>query len=166
MKKSAPTRIPMLVSALIIVLTVAYALIRYSSLPEIIPIHFNARGEADGFGARGMIFLSPAISLLFWGIMSAVSSSRSLVGHAHFPFTVPDEAKDRVVDLSRAMIAWLTTAVTVMLCVPGVALIYASSAAVSVTTAVCLTSMVGIFIFFLIKIRRVCRDARPWDTAI
>lgn len=166
MKKSSPTRIPMLVSALIIVLTVAYALIRYSTLPESIPIHFNARGEADGFGARGMIFLSPAIGLLFWGIMSAVSSSRSLVGHVNFPFTVPDEAKDRVVDLSRAMIAWMTAAVTVMLCIPSLALIHSSAAVTNISTAVCLAGMVGAAVYYLIKIRRVCREARPWDTAI
>lgn len=166
MKKSAPTRIPTIISALIIVLTVAYALIRYTSLPETIPIHFNARGEADGFGARGMIFLSPAISLLFWGIMSAVSSSRSLVGHLNLPFHVPDEAKERVVDLSRAMIAWMTAAVTVMICVPGIALIHTSTVLVNVSTAVCIAGMVGTAVYYLIKIRRVCRDARPWDTAI
>lgn len=166
MKKSAPTRIPTIISALIIVLTVAYALIRYTSLPETIPIHFNARGEADGFGARGMIFLSPAIALLFWVILTAVSSSRQLVGHLNLPFPVPDEAKERVVDLSRAMIAWMTAAVTVMICVPGIALIHTSAALVNVSTAVCIAGMVGAAVYFLIKIRRVCRDARPWDTAI
>ena len=166
MKKSAPTRIPMLVSALIIVLTVAYALIGSSTLPESIAIHVNARGEADGFGARGMIFLSPAIGLLFWVILSAVSSSRSLVGHLNFPFPIPDEAKDRVVELSRAMIAWMTAAVTVMLCIPSLALIHSSAAVTSVSTAVCLAGMVGAAVYYLIKIRRVCREARPWDTAI
>ncbi len=166
MKKSAPARIPTILSALVLVLTAAYALIRYTSLPETIPIHFNARGEADGFGARGMIFLSPAIALLFWVILTAVSSSRQLVGHLNLPFPVPDEAKERVVDLSRAMIAWMTAAVTVMLCIPGIALIHTSTVLVNVSTAVCIAGMVGAAVYFLIKIRRVCREARPWDTTI
>lgn len=166
MKKSAPARTPTIISALIIVLTVAYALIRYTSLPETIPIHFNARGEADGFGARGMIFFSPAIALLFWVILTAVSSSRQLVGHLNLPFPVPDEAKERVVDLSRAMIAWMTAAVTVMICVPGIALIHTSTVLVNVSTAVCIAGMVGAAVYFLIKIRRVCREARPWDRTI
>ncbi|MCH2135589.1 MAG: DUF1648 domain-containing protein [Phycisphaerales bacterium] len=34
----------------------------WGRLPDRIPIHFNAAGEADGWGARGMIWLLPVIS--------------------------------------------------------------------------------------------------------
>ena len=112
MKKSAPTRIPMLVSALIIVLTVRlrpYLLY----LPAGNNSHPLQRPRRGGRLRRaGDDLPLPAIGLLFWVILSAVSSSRGLMGHLNFPFVVPDEAKDRVVDLSRAMIAWMTTAVT------------------------------------------------------
>jgi uncharacterized membrane protein len=39
----------------------AYAAYLYPSLPEIIPIHFNIKGEADGFGAKSSIYLLPSI---------------------------------------------------------------------------------------------------------
>ncbi len=34
----------------------------YSSLPDIIGIHFGVDGTADGFGGKGFVFLMPAIS--------------------------------------------------------------------------------------------------------
>ncbi len=41
-------------------------LLYWSSLPELIPVHFNGRGEADGMGSRFSLFLVPATaSVLF-----------------------------------------------------------------------------------------------------
>ena len=46
----------------------ALPLINYFDLPEIIPIHFNGAGKADGFGNKTHIFVLPIISsLLFIG---------------------------------------------------------------------------------------------------
>ena len=38
-----------------------YAAYLYPSLPEMIPIHFNIKGEADGFGGKDSIYLGPII---------------------------------------------------------------------------------------------------------
>ena len=38
-----------------------YAAYLYPSLPEIIPTHFNIKGEADGFGSKDSIYLGPSI---------------------------------------------------------------------------------------------------------
>jgi uncharacterized membrane protein len=38
-----------------------YAAYLYPSLPEIIPTHFNIKGEADGFGVKDSIYLGPSI---------------------------------------------------------------------------------------------------------
>ena len=40
----------------------AIAIREYSSLPEVIGIHFGLNGEADGFGGKGFVFLMPALS--------------------------------------------------------------------------------------------------------
>ena len=45
----------------LIALPFGYALYLYPSLPARIPIHFNIKGEADGWGSPESIFLSPAI---------------------------------------------------------------------------------------------------------
>ena len=36
----------------------------WSSLPATIPIHFDAVGNPDGYGSKGMIWLLPAISVV------------------------------------------------------------------------------------------------------
>ena len=47
----------------------ALPLINYFDLPEIIPIHFDGAGKADGFGNKIHIFILPIIStLLFIGL--------------------------------------------------------------------------------------------------
>ena len=45
----------------LIALPFAYAFYLYPSLPSRIPIHFNIKGEADGWGSPVSIFLSPTI---------------------------------------------------------------------------------------------------------
>ena len=56
-------------SGVMVILLVALPVYTYSSLPEIIPIHFNARGIADGYGSREMIWIMPIlVSLIFVGM--------------------------------------------------------------------------------------------------
>lgn len=44
----------------------------YSSLPEKIPTHWNADGEIDSYGGKGVIFAVPAVSLLMYLIFLAL----------------------------------------------------------------------------------------------
>ena len=45
------------------------ALSNYSKLPDIIPTHFNLRGEADDYGSKATIFLLPVVAtILFIGM--------------------------------------------------------------------------------------------------
>ncbi len=59
-------------------------IINYNSLPEIIPVHFNARGEADGFGSKVAILSLPAIAAVIYTGMTILN---------HFPqvFNFPAE---------------------------------------------------------------------------
>jgi len=44
-------------------------IINYSNLPNMIPIHYNGAGQADGFGGKGVLFMLPLIaSVLFIGL--------------------------------------------------------------------------------------------------
>ena len=70
----------------------ALTLTNYSILPEIIPIHFNGAGKADGFGNKTHIFVLPIIStLLFIGLTT-------LNKHPHI-FNYPSQiTKENAVD--------------------------------------------------------------------
>lgn len=45
------------------------ALYFYGSLPEKIPIHWNAAGEADGFGSRNSILIFPIMYMIIYFIL-------------------------------------------------------------------------------------------------
>lgn len=49
------------------------AAMAYEDLPNIIGIHFNIEGEADGFGDKGFLFLLPGMGALFGAIALIVN---------------------------------------------------------------------------------------------
>ena len=67
-----PTSTDKLVEALgwlILLALWGWTITHYSSLPETIPTHFNAAGEADGFGSKVSLIALPVIAtLLFIGL--------------------------------------------------------------------------------------------------
>lgn len=57
------------IAGFIVVLNFLLVSVFYSYLPKTIPIHFNLKGEADGFGDTSKVWLLPTLSLvLFWVI--------------------------------------------------------------------------------------------------
>ena len=50
--------------------TTVYAVCRYATLPERIPVHYNAKGVIDGYGGKGMIWLLLAG---MWGVVGCLS---------------------------------------------------------------------------------------------
>jgi uncharacterized membrane protein len=63
----------------VLVLVLAATALVYRDLPDIIPIHWNAAGEANGYGARITIFLLPLITglmLLLWPVLPTVSPDK------------------------------------------------------------------------------------------
>ncbi|MEY3643421.1 MAG: hypothetical protein RLZZ207_115 [Bacteroidota bacterium] len=70
--KLIPTTADKLVEALgwlILLALWGWTITHYSSLPDTIPTHFNATGEADGFGSKVSLIALPVIAtLLFIGL--------------------------------------------------------------------------------------------------
>ena len=57
-------RILLALGVAVLALQVVLVATWYPTLPDTIPVHFNARGEADGYGAKGTLLAIPAISAL------------------------------------------------------------------------------------------------------
>ena len=55
-----------LLSITVLLLLFGYTIFEYTSLPETIPTHFNAKGEADDFGNKLTLWLIPAIALVLY----------------------------------------------------------------------------------------------------
>lgn len=49
-----------------LIVMAALVIARWDALPETIPTHYGAGGEADGWGAKWQLWISPGIGLLCW----------------------------------------------------------------------------------------------------
>lgn len=45
----------------------------YASLPEQVAIHFNMRGEPNGWGPRGVVLVFPAVALVMFGVLTVIN---------------------------------------------------------------------------------------------
>ncbi len=67
--KIKPTKVDKIIDIISLSVVVAiWAVVSfyYAKLPEIIPIHFNANGIADGYGSKNHILLLPIIATVFF----------------------------------------------------------------------------------------------------
>jgi uncharacterized membrane protein len=72
--------------ALIVLATLAATLLVWRHLPAQIPVHWNAGGEIDRYGARGTVFVQSAVMLgfmLLWTLLPRVSPQRFKVDEFH-----------------------------------------------------------------------------------
>ena len=59
---------------LIVAVNAAAVLIRWSSLPELLPAHFDLQGNASGSISRSTLIIYPAIGLVICAVAYALSS--------------------------------------------------------------------------------------------
>lgn len=68
-----------LINVTLLILLVIYTIMNYVELPETIATHFNAKGEADGYGNKLTIWLLPGIALFIYVLMIVINK----VPHMH-----------------------------------------------------------------------------------
>ena len=58
----------------LVLLTLPFLMIAFfwGQMPETIPIHWNASGEADGFGSKWYIFMMPVINIAIFLLFLAI----------------------------------------------------------------------------------------------
>ncbi|MFV0633246.1 DUF1648 domain-containing protein [Demequina sp.] len=87
------------------------ALIAYSTLPETIPIHWNAAGDVDGYGPRWSVLVLAAV----WIVMVAGLVVAARYPHTfNYPVDITEANAARVYGSGVAMMAWTVACVTLM----------------------------------------------------
>lgn len=105
------TRVLRIASLLGIGALTCYVLVRYPSLPEIVPIHFNFGGEPDDFGSR---------TSLLWlaGIMSAIGVLLAWLSTTpdklNYPAEITEANAQRVYREGERMMVWALAGVAVV----------------------------------------------------
>ena len=76
----------------------------YDNLPDIIPIHFNGAGQADGFGGKGTILTLPIVSTILFTGMTVLNKFPHLFNH---PTNITQENKLRLYTNATRLIRYL-----------------------------------------------------------
>ncbi len=64
-----PGKVTLLVAVVLTIGAAAYSAVLYPQLPERIPIHWNIRGEVDGYGSKATgLFLMPGVMVFLLGL--------------------------------------------------------------------------------------------------
>lgn len=91
-------------SLLILVVMWVFTLLRYADLPDIIPIHYNAAGIADGFGKKAHILILPVISTIFYVSFTLLNRFPHIF---NFPVRITEENAYRQYANMTRMLRWL-----------------------------------------------------------
>ena len=99
------------------ILGVAHLIIWYPQLPETVPSHFNARGDADGWMVRGafvaFMVIVHVMTVGFMGILAWMLKSLpvSLLNIPHREYWMHESRRDATLDYCRRILL-ITTMVT------------------------------------------------------
>lgn len=84
--------------------TVLATLIRYPSMPDTIPTHFNAVGEADGWGSKTSIFVILAIAAALTGGCAWLSARPQIF---NYPKVVTEANAQDMYRAGEQMMVWM-----------------------------------------------------------
>ncbi|MFD0954297.1 DUF1648 domain-containing protein [Virgibacillus natechei] len=87
---------------IVIIVMFVYAIVMFNRLPDEVPIHFNAAGEADNWGGRGSIFMLPLLSLPMFMLLFFLGKAP----HIHnYPVKVTEQNAPKLYRESRLLLA-------------------------------------------------------------
>lgn len=127
-KKYLPT---LIITALLTLLPIVFGVLAWNKLPDPMPSHFNAEGEADGFMSKaGAVFVLPAFMLAVHILCAAL--------------TLMDPKRKNVDGKPFLIILWIVPVMSIL--VNGLVYVYALGGKVNITTAM----LIGCGILFII----------------
>ncbi len=77
-------KIQFIFSMIILLVPFIYTGIHWSEFPDSVPLHFNASGEADGFGSKGFVWLLPIVNVIIWLFMLAAYKVPQLLNMPYY----------------------------------------------------------------------------------
>jgi len=104
----------LLESAALLMLLVLWVLvaIAYPYLPDVIPIHFNIKGQADGFGPKDFIWLEPLVASVLYTVMTLVNRRPDTF---NYPVKITPENAGRQYALASRLMRYLKLVVVAVM---------------------------------------------------
>jgi uncharacterized membrane protein len=89
----------------------ALVIFNYQQLPDEIPIHFNAVGEADGYGGKGSILALPIIATVLFAGLSVLNQYPHVF---NYPTSLSEDNALRQYTIATRLIRFLKLALVVI----------------------------------------------------
>lgn len=125
-------------------------------LPETIPVHFNVKGEADGFGGKWSLFFLPALGIVMVVGLSILNRYPEIF---NYPVKITPENAERQYKLATRLIRYVNLSMALMFLL--ITLMQVKSAAVQSTKGfefvlplVLLLSFVPLPVYFVVSMGR------------
>jgi len=83
----------------------------YADLPDTIPQHFNAKGEADGFGSKTFVWFLPGIGAALYIFMTVLNRSPHIF---NYTVKITEENAAEQYRLATRLIRWLKAFVVLL----------------------------------------------------
>ncbi len=154
--KSKTEKIVNILSFLMILFTFIYIIVIWDTLPDRVPSHFNATGEADRFGGKGSVLILPIIGSFLFLLLYLLNQ----FPYAHsFPVKVTEENAERLYKTSRLFMSILNFEIVFFITIGAYKTIQASlgesGLGVWYLPAVLITlfTTIGLLIYRLYKIK-------------
>ena len=111
LSKTIIEKVSTIFSLLFILANVIYLFTQWPLLPDQVPVHFNAKGEADGWGSKGMVWFLPLITFILWGGMTILER----MPHVYNIPNLTEENKDQQFINMRLMLNIVKTEIIIFL---------------------------------------------------
>jgi len=94
-----------------LIILIAIPIFYYNQLPESIPIHFNAEGNPDGFGAKRTLFILPATGIMMYIILTVLTAFPHIY---NFPVAITPENAEVQYRLATRLLRILKTVILIL----------------------------------------------------
>ena len=84
----------------------------WSSVPDTIPTHFNAAGQANAYGSKDTLFTLPAITVVLYVLLTVVGFFPYIF---NFPWRITEQNAEAQYRLAHTMLAWLKVELVALL---------------------------------------------------
>ena len=100
-----------LVTLVVLIAMIIYPVIMLKSLPDKLPMHYNAAGEIDRWGGKGEALILPVIGIFMYGLLTLVTSFPSAW---NIPVQITRENRGRVYQCTKSMLVLMKLEVIVI----------------------------------------------------
>lgn len=108
---SSSDRLADFVSLAILVLAWIFLLSTYAYMPEIVPIHLDGSGKADGFANKTSLFIGPSISLIIYIVLTYLNKYPQIY---NYPSVINENNAAQYYTIGSRMIRYLKLSVMIV----------------------------------------------------